>query len=253
MSNSPSKHHWGLALPIIVALGLIVDYFFLHLLFQKKEAALRAQTLESLTAIEREVLALKPFTAQQQKFAEANNLTSSSDLTSTPSTQEKNLDSNEFLTPQLVMKCLQEKTPSTLDSLDALHSWLNQKYPPLEEQVDIENYNFTLSDGSERRLHLIPLDNTQGTGRELRFYKVDSEGYPERIALSSKESLNPSSNLINQFLSQGQVTLHQLKKRYVLPEGGSLSLDIRNNKIHELQWRTSRASLLCLGMQCRCK
>ncbi|MFP5518727.1 MAG: hypothetical protein ACLGGX_02395 [Bdellovibrionia bacterium] len=233
--------HWFVRVLSLMLIGLAVDYFFLHLLFEKKEARLREQTAQELTTSEKEIL------AQGTPLHSANNL----QLQEAETNSELNTRVDGFSAQ--IKLCLGEDSPfASAQNSDELIQKLTLNDMVTSEIVDIENYNFLLKDGSERRLHIIPKDESNSTAREIRYYKLDDEGYPERLTLPFGMDDSFSAEKITKLLEGVDLKLHQLKKSYSLEDGSSLQVDIRNKAIYELLLQTPDKNFSCRQDQCQC-
>lgn len=222
--NDIKLKNWLIGAGIILALSLLADYYFIHILFQEKSERLEAPAKE-LTA--------------HSSPAEI-----SVENTATPS-QEASSGPENFL--PVFQQCLPEIAAQAIATPEALIEYLKKSVGVAEEIKDIENYHIKLADGSERRIHIIGDDNTNSTTKkEIRFFKLDEEGYPERIPLGPEDNLES-------LLKQGELSYSDNKGRWVLKDQSVLSLETRNARIFEFQYQGLNHTLSCRGMHCRCQ
>ena len=231
------KIRWWYTIPIVLLLGVLADYFVLHILFPIKQQALLDSSWNGMTDDERALFA-------KQEIA------SKPSATSKPEARDAAFQS-ELL--RALQDCAPEVRAQGVTTLESLYTYAEKSIGISSETVDIENYNYRLRDGVERRLHIIPADETNSSqNKELRYYKLDHEGYPERIYLSPKESLNPTPELLASMMKDATIHLHQIKKRIDLKDGTRLSVNIVNQQIQVLEFFGVEKTLQCTLQTCRC-
>lgn len=125
--------------------------------------------------------------------------------------------------------------------------------PVQKTQFEMENTHIELPDGSLRRIHLIPSEKANSANiLELRYFKLDAEGLPERIPLSDKETYNPSKEFIDSLKSQGRVVFHQTKEHRWLKDGTQIEINRVDHQIFELQISQPDKTLSCRALRCLC-
>jgi len=235
------KIRWGLVIAVLFFAGLAIDYFFLHILFQEK---LKEQHKDQ----QKQEEMLSPSPTPEASPAE--------NLQSTPNgitTQEPKAEGTT--------KGFQEKTRQCLGAElaknpgpDQLLLELEKLHPVTKTQFQLENTHIQLPDGSQRRLHLISADSTNSkNAKELRYFKLDAEGLPERIDLKPEETINPKPEFISSLKNQGKVIYHQLKETKTLNDGTSMILTTINGKAYEFQIFTKGKTLSCRSFNCACR
>lgn len=236
-----SKSRWIVSICAVVLLGLVVDYYFLHVLFREKQ-------LESFT---RE-FELMGFSEPEAEGAPLSDNSEGDDPLESLAQETSAAEQARLL--EVLRECAPEVVAQGITTQEGLITYIEKSVGILEKQVDIENYNIVLPDNTERRLHLIPLENSNSTsGRELRYFKLDDEGYPIRIPLRPEESMNPSEQTIKTLVSQGQIKLHQLKSHWNLKDGTQLQLEVHNDEVFEVQWVGREKTLSCRLQDCVCR
>lgn len=213
---------WAL---ILFSLGLAADYFFLHLLFQQKQQALSES--------------LKTGSLLAEPGDKSSSLPESVKET-TPADSGK----NTFL--DALKKCAPEIAAQTIATPEALIEYLQKSIGIKHKEIPLENYHLTLDNGDQRRIQILVDDNTNSSDKkELRFFKLDQEGIPERLALSEDETLES-------LLSKGKITRHEVRSELVLKDGSSLNLEMHDNKVFEFQYNNHGQLLSCRFQDCLC-
>jgi hypothetical protein len=236
--DNTKKIRWGLIIVTFFFVGLAVDYFFLHLLFQEKLK--EQQRLEEVMPT-----AEKP---SAQKLEAHPSAPTAVRLQEAPTSAGSPAEFQEKATVCMGPELGQSATP------DDLIRNLEKTNPVVKSQFQLENTHIQLPDGSERRLHMIIADNTNHkNARELRYYKLDAEGLPERIELSSEQTYNPKPEYIQSLLSQGKIIYHETKDTKTLKDGTSMVLTKVNEKVYEFQIFTHGKTLSCREMSCLCR
>ncbi len=239
MQNIPWQR-WAYTFIVLILLGLAADYFFLHTLFP--HARLNTVAPAEPTKI---------VEASAPKSSEADT-TQNSEMALSAGSQKEPGGENNFL--KSLQACRADMTAQGVATPEALLAYLQKSIGKVSEIKEVENYHVKLPDGSERRLHMIPSDKeNSGDHVELRYFKLDAQGYPEKIQLKPEESLDPKAEFIHSLLSQGEVNYHQIRSIAKLKDESTLSLDIRDDKVFEFQWRGSDHTLSCRQLNCQCK
>lgn len=218
---------WILWAAILFALGVGADYFFLHVLFYQKTPTTQTPTEGGSTLTPEpvgkpnDVPVLAPDNAAADKRKSDNFLDS-------------------------LKKCAPEIAAQAIGTPEALLLYLRQSVGIEKESVSYENYHMTLPDGSERRIHVVTNDASNSPDKkEIRFFKLDKEGFPERIPLKPSDTL-PS------LMALGQVHTHELKREVLLKDKTNLSVEEHNDQIYEFQYSNHGKILSCRIRQCQC-
>lgn len=224
---------WILWAVILFSAGVVADYFFWHLLLgqQKQESAGVSEVAGDKTA------AASTSTLIDDSFIE-NPEVKKAKQDPTPTEKDNFLES--------LQKCAPEVAAQTIATPEALIEYLEKSTGVQAEELALENYHLTLPDGSVRRVHQILADNTNSRSvKELRFFKLDAEGYPERIPLKGSETLES-------LLAQGRIDRHEVKKQLRLKDGSSVSLETHDQRIFEFQFNNLGKILSCRYKECLC-
>lgn len=116
------------------------------------------------------------------------------------------------------------------------------------EQLEIENINFIGQDQSEHRIQVLPSDQNQGENLEIRYFTLDSEGFPVR----TKTPSSLTTQNYTEFLLNRKLLLHQ--KRFItqFTSGASVLIEEINGQEQDLLWRSPNGSFACSKEVCRC-
>lgn len=239
--NNISLKRWIITCITLIALGLAADFYFLHILFPQKQINLEPKPQD-----------------EQNSVPEENHAQALPENTTAPTTAETKIADSEkpaitdnFL--QVLQKCRNDISAQGIATPNALMTYLEKTVGVRNQETDLINYNIILPDGSERRIHVIPSDNTNSKlKREVRLFKVDAEGYPVRIPMDSKQASNPSEEFIQSLVSQGKIKLHQTKKTMKLKDNSDLEVETRNNTVFEFQLRSENSTFACRETDCTC-
>lgn len=220
---------WAL---VLFALGVATDYYFLHILFhQKQQEALQVAEDEKAAAAE----ATPATTAGDDSFlGEKGNAQVQNDA-----------GKDTFLAS--LQTCAPEVAAQAIATPEALMEYLQKSVGVAKEEISLENYHLTLPDGSLRRVHLITADNTNAKDKiEIRFFKLDAEGYPERLPLKGDETLES-------LLALGKVSKHEVKSVLELKDKTTVNLEKHDNVVFEFQYNNHGKILSCRYKECLCQ
>ncbi|WII72292.1 hypothetical protein QJS83_00230 [Bdellovibrio sp. 22V] len=218
---------WAL---VLFGLGLLADYYFLHILFHQKQAAINGAVAQDVQTPE-----------EDQESSEADD-SFLGEKGQAPEASATNKDN--FL--ESLQKCAPEVAAQAIATPEALIEYLQKSVGVKTEEISLENYHLTLADGSKRRVHVITSDNSNSPNtKEIRFFKLDEEGYPERLPLKGNET-------VESLLAQGTVTKHEAKSQLLLKDGSTVSLEMHDKKVFEFQFNNHGKLLSCRFKDCHC-
>lgn len=218
---------WILWAAILFALGAATDYFFLHVLFQQKNQTVQAPTEGGST--------LNP-----EPVGKPNDVP----VLAPDSASADGKKTDNFL--DSLKKCAPEIAAQAVATPEALLLYLRQSVGIASESVSYENFHMTVADGSERRIHVVAVDNSNSPDKkEVRFFKLDKEGFPEKIPLRSSDTLTS-------LMAQGQVHTHEVKREVILKDDTNLSVEEHNDQIYEFQYSNHGKILSCRIRHCQC-
>lgn len=225
--NSIKLKTWILWALTLFILGLAADYFFLHFLFQLKQDSAQ------------ETSAQVPTPNAVEDRPSGNQAASVNEPTAESAPQKNNFR-------EALQKCAPEIAAQGLGTPEALVEYLKKSIGTEKEDISLENFHLILPDGSQRRIQVVIADNTNSTfKKELRFFKLDDEGYPERLPLNPEDTLQG-------LLALGKLTRHEVKSQYNLKDGSSLALELHNSQVFEFQFNNLGRLLSCRHSSCHC-
>lgn len=217
---------WAL---ILFSVGLVADYFFWHLLFHERLNEKINAPIEN------------PASTSTNKKGQDDSFIGES---SNPTTSTENKEVNNFLAS--LQKCAPEIAAQAIATPESLIEYLQKSIGVTKEEISLENYHLVLPDGSVRRVHIVTSDNTNSTTqKEIRFFKLDQEGYPERLPLSDKDTLES-------LLAMGKVTRHEIRSQLTLKDGTTANLEKHDNTVFEFQFNNHGKILSCRFKNCQC-
>lgn len=221
---------------ILFVLGVLADYYFLHILFKEKQDLLNG-AVPAATSTATPTPSDK--TDEEEMKENPPTLTEPAGSDSSAETPKDN-----FL--ESLKKCSPEIAAQAVATPEALIEYLKKSIGVKSENVDIENFHVLWKDGSKRRIHVVGSDNTNSkTKKDIKFFKVDAEGYPDPVALRGDETLEA-------LLAQGKVEGHEVKSQLMLKDGGAVALEMHDNLVFEFQYNHQGRVLSCRFKECQC-
>jgi hypothetical protein len=171
---------------------------------------------------------------------------------STPAVVAATSPTGQTVERQKFTEALRDCAPERLGTASVLENLLEslESESPAPKQTQWRNYQMTWSDGTERRIMIVPQEGSQtGKAWDLRFFKVDAEGLPEVEALP--ENIRGTQDLA-QLLAQGEVLNQNEAYHLALADHEHLMIERRNGQIVDFQWRRGDKSMLCSVERCTC-
>lgn len=226
--NSIKFKTWLLWAAVLFILSLLADYYFLHILFHEKNNAASATISEGAREANDEE-------EEDDSFLGEGN---------TSESEQSDSNVNSFL--ESLKGCAPEIAAQGIGTPEALVEYLQKSVGVANQDVFVENFHITLPDGSKRRVHVIMDDNTNSTQKkEIRFFKLDAEGYPDRLPLKNSDTLES-------LLALGTLTRHESKSLVTLKDDTFLEVEMHDNKVFEFQYNNQGRILSCRYTDCVC-
>lgn len=228
---------WILWAVVLFTLGICADYFFWHLLLghQSNEPVPQSTSVISAPAGTSEDVKLDKDEEVSSFIRESH---TEADPSGSPAFKDNFLETLQTCAPEIAAQAI--ATP------EALIEYLQKSVGISQENIAVENYHITLADGSQRRIHVIANDASNSADKkEIRYYKLDAEGYPERIALKKEDSLQS-------LLGQGTLNRHELRADLKLKDGSAVQLEKHDQKVFEFQYNNHGRVLSCRHNHCQC-
>lgn len=227
--NDTKLKTWILWAVVLFLLSLTVDYFFLHLLFDKDAKSAQIETT--------------PVPTESVNLEGPAEPVDVEDL-SQPTDQIPPAGDGNFLNE--LKKCLPEIAAQAIATPEAFVEYLQKSVGAAKEKITLENYDITLPDGSLRRIQVLSADTTRSAEKHgLRLFSIDKEGHQEALALQdsdTKESL----------LQMGKLNRHSIKSEIELGDRSRLLLEKWDNRIAEFQFSDQAKNLSCQQTTCKC-
>lgn len=154
-------------------------------------------------------------------------------------------------------ECLDIKSPEASIKAAVQVETLIQQFQgelgPITHQADRwMNWHLRNRDGKERRLRLEITENDEGKiGRELHYYAVDREGQPAPIELERERSNNPSDEIVNQMLKEGEVFYKERAAFATFPGGERLEYVEKDGELSEIEFIKGEKFYRCNNLKAR--
>ncbi|MBX2987285.1 MAG: hypothetical protein KF802_05245 [Bdellovibrionaceae bacterium] len=222
---------------VLVAMGLVLaaDYFFLHLLFPLKKAALMEEMNRDVEEHLRENPTEPPPTPDNDPEAAP-----------APEPGAK----NESSFRKSVQECFKGQV-SARDPKDLLRGLKRQGL--VLNEVTVENWHVRRPNGQEERIMVVASDRENANGRkEVRLFGVDDEGLPVPKPLPAAKAFDPKEDFIAALKKPGRLVFHQRQESHNGPEGLSASVEWVNEDVRDLQVFLKEKTLSCRDSDCRC-
>lgn len=230
---------WLTAVVVLFVLGVLADYYFLHLLFNEKQQILNG-SVPAAAVINDSGSPSNTSEQTDEDTIKANPPVRTDDSATNDVIENK----DNFL--QSLKSCAPEIAAQAIATPEALIEYLRKSIGVKSEDVSIENFHLLLKDGSKRRIHVVASDNTNSKNKkEIRLFTVDAEGYPDPVPLKGTETLES-------LLSMGQIQEHEVKSQLTLKDGGTVTLEKHGNEIFEFQYTHQNKVLSCRLKDCQC-
>ncbi len=154
-------------------------------------------------------------------------------------------------------ECLEIKSPEATGQAAVQVETLLQQFQgelgPVSHQADRwMDWSLKTRDGKERRLRLEITENDEGkVGRELHYFAVDRDGQPEPIEIDSEKANNPSDEVINQMLKEGEVFYKERAAFALFPGGERLEYIEKDSVLSEIEFIKGEKYYRCHDLKAR--
>jgi|SRR6185312_7180557 len=151
-----------------------------------------------------------------------------------------------------------EPNSSAPVSLDSFLQQFQSELGPVAHQTDKwVDWHLRTEDGDEKRLRLEISENDDGTIRkELHYYAMGRGGEPVPVELTPAQSVNPSDQMLNDMLREGEVFLKEQAGSVVFPNGERLDYVEKNDELSEIEFVKGEKFFQCQDLshreQCQC-
>lgn len=143
-------------------------------------------------------------------------------------------------------------------SLDAMILQFQSELGPVAHQTDKwVDWHLRSEDGDEKRMRLEISENDDGTIRkELHLYAMGRGGQPVPVELDPAQAMNPSDQVLNAMLRDGEVFLKEQAGSVVFPNGERLDYVQKNGELSEIEFVKGEKFFQCQDLghreQCQC-
>jgi hypothetical protein len=107
-------------------------------------------------------------------------------------------------------------------------------------------WHFRNHEGVEHRLRLDVVEGGGGSGRELHYFTVDREGLPIPLELENVQTHNPSDEVINGILKEGDVFHKEKSVGGVFPGGETVEYTEKNDALDAVEVHHANKTFHCL-------
>lgn len=151
-----------------------------------------------------------------------------------------------------------EPNASSPVSLDSLLLQFQSELGPVAHQTDKwVDWHLRTPDGDEKRLRLEISENDDGTIRkELHYYAMGRGDQPVPVELDPSQAVNPSDQVLNDMLREGEVFLKEQAGSVVFPSGERLDYVEKNGDLSEIEFVKGEKFFQCQDLshreECQC-
>lgn len=142
--------------------------------------------------------------------------------------------------------------------MEALTMQLQKPMGPANGQFDRwMNWHLRLKDGTEKRMRLEVNTMDDGlTSKELKYYSVDAEGLPVPMQLEESKRFNPSDEVLNQMLREGEVLFKERAAATTFVNGASVDYIEKDGVLTEFEFQNANRYFRCQNLKnrngCQC-
>lgn len=143
-------------------------------------------------------------------------------------------------------------------AIETLYQKFQADFGPVVSQADRwVTWHLRGRDGKERRLRLEIIENDLGhVSRELHLFAVDRSGQPNPVEVDPEKSLNPSDEVINEMLNEGEVFTKENAAISFFTNGERVEYIKKDNELFEIEFFRENARFRCPNVlipeNCRC-
>jgi hypothetical protein len=180
-------------------------------------------------------------------------------LKEAPTLDQTKLDEEKMF--QLILTdlsaCFDLKSNETNDSspvtIESILVYLQPEMGSATTHVDQwMNWHLRQHDGAERRLRLELNETDDGRiSRLVKYFAVDRDGLPVAMELPPEKSENPSDELINQMLKEGDVFFKEKGAMATFAGGEHMDYIEKNGTLSEIEFQRDGMFFRCQGFKSR--
>ena len=142
--------------------------------------------------------------------------------------------------------------------IETLYQKFQEELGPVAHQADRwMDWHLRTPDGRERRLRLEITETDEGKiGRELHYFSVSRDGQPTPLELAADKTDNPSDEVINQMLKEGEVFEKERAAVSFFSNGERVEYIEKNGDLSEIEFfketRQFRCQNILIPETCQC-
>jgi len=123
---------------------------------------------------------------------------------------------------------------------------------PSEQSDRWMNWHLRTPEGKERRLRVEVTESDDGkVGRELHFYAVDRDGNPIPLEVPPEKVNNPTDNVINEMLKEGEVFFKERAAYVQYPNGERIEYIEKDGLLSEVEFIKGERFYRCANLKAR--
>lgn len=239
-----SLKSWIVASIALIVLGLMADYYFLHILFNEKVQAMKEQGF----------LPADGNPATQENVVKAIIEGRAPDVTNlTKLGKDSPQGPDNFLAT--LQQCLPEISSQGIATPEALMEYFKKSIGTEKEIKNIRNYHIRLPDGSIERVHLAASEESDGEAT-MYLIKEHSNGKLEEMPMINELPANDTTaeqSALETELKKGELIQEESRERWVLKDGSHLAVEIHNKKIFDFKYEGHGRFFNCHWNNCTCQ
>lgn len=143
-----------------------------------------------------------------------------------------------------------ESTPLTIESV--ISSVQSELGPAVGQADRSMNWHLRNREGIERRLHMEITESDDGKiFREMKYFAVDNEGLPVPMELAPEKSNNPSDEVVNQMLKEGDVFFKEKAAYALFSSGARIEFTEKNGQLSDFEFQKGERFFRCQNLNAR--
>ncbi len=159
------------------------------------------------------------------------------------------ISNDETMFQSQLKNCLNKETKLT--ATEFIESQLDSSV--LKREIQIENFHFTLANGTERRIQTLPPSGQLASGaRRIKIFSLDAENLPVPEKIPAEILRLPYARQIYALSEGREPFFSQARESVDFNDKQKMSLEWTNQKISEFQWSGPGFVFSCHGSRCHC-
>jgi hypothetical protein len=143
-----------------------------------------------------------------------------------------------------------ESVPVTIEAI--FSAVLSDLGAPIGQADRSMNWHLKNHEGVERRLRLEITEADDGQVlRELKYFAVDPEGLPIPVEVSADKRINPSDEVVNHMLKEGDVFYKEKSAYAIFADNSRIEFTEKNGKLAEFEFQKGNSYFRCQSLAAR--